>query len=321
MALSVSKISVEDLRFDDVDLIVAATGYEPRCTHVVERLARQWRVPSTSVGEKLLLLRFKRHASVPTRLANDGFFDQFAPQMSLEVDDHDGPLVVSAVRNTALLRGTRALSHVLVDYTAMTRGLYLCLIRLLREDIGFTFSYSIGRYGRLQRKYPVSSLGAAIRSVPGLEGAALASRPRFCMFGLGYDGIGTRALADRLEAGSYGVFWADPGASEDAPGTTREANASLIGGAVVSFQRGISDVAGVYEALTLVSAECEHTHKVLLCPVGPKPHTLAAGLASFENDHTALLAPHAAGAGMTPEELPLISAEGRLVLTRVQPVR
>ncbi len=317
MSLTVAKCSFDDVRLETLDLIIAAVGYEPRCSFIFSRLAKVLKAKPSDVGAKTLLLAFKRHADVPTRRAAESVFASYRPLSRVEVDDQDGLLVLSSAREQLARVGTQS-PHVFVDYTAMSRGLYLSLIQLLRDGARFTFGYSVGHYGRLQQRYPVSCLGAQIRSVPGLEGSAFALRPRFYLFGLGYDGIGTRALADRLEPERYGVFWADPGASANAGQIAQRQNSSLIAGATVRFTRALSDVAGVYGALRLIADECAQSHKVVLCPVGPKPHILASGLASYGKEHTTLLAPHAPAGGFSDEELPLISASGEVVLTDVR---
>ena len=126
-----------------------------------------------------------------------------------------------------------------------------------------------------------------------------------------------KALIDRLEVGRrVVVYWADPGAFASAASVTVNNNQKLIEKALVAFSVDLHDVRGAARMLEEVCLHVEHTDKVLIVPVGPKPLILAAAIVAAQYDHVTLLAPHLSGGGVK-SKLPIIEANGALVITKL----
>jgi hypothetical protein len=200
----------------------------------------------------------------------------------------------------------------------MSRSLYLCLLSLVEEVERIVFVYAIGDYSGVPSQYPVSVLGD-IRSVPGLEGYGFPARPKVYVIGLGYDGIGTKALVDRLEADRLVVFWTDPGADSSAAQTVCVANEMVIGQSMAQFRTDLRDVAGTVRILRRIALETRSSEKLVLVPVGPKPHVLASGILAAGCRHATLLAPYL-GVDRGGADPPRILPNGQMVVTVVRTV-
>jgi hypothetical protein len=319
LPLKIRRLQIEDIDPNRIALMVAAVGYERRSPHAAETLAERRVI---DLGQRLFLLRFKGHTDRPSRKDADRRFAALSPFADLWVDPSDGLLVREHTRTLikAALRVGR--SQVVVDYSSMSRMLYLCLLDLLEAfpTLEFVFIYSAGLY-ETAPSFPVSCVGD-IRGVPGLEGLAFPTRPRLYVLGLGYDGIGTMALIERLEAERFVVFWTDPGVHvPEGARTPAEIvcvrNASLIRRASGRFTTDVRDVEGTYREICRIAHGTQSTHKLVLAPVGPKPHVLASALAATTHRHATLVAPHLGDGGLT-KELPEIAAEGELIITGVR---
>jgi len=304
------------LRLGDIDVILAASGYEPRCTHVLDTLQRTWKVDRKEIAEKLLVLEFVEYRDADTRTAADRFFDEFEPGTRIRVT-RDSPIGISAEIGTLFRERGRTI-NVLVDYTAMARLHYLTLIPslLTRTDIHVNFAYAVGDYSGLEDQYPVSTVGKPT-AVPGLEGIPFSGRGRLYLFGLGYDGVGAEALAERLEADHLAVFWADPGASSRAADIAQSKNARLIDRARLKFSCGLREVEKLTSLLTRLAYETAGSERLVFIPIGPKPHILACGLAASQFEHAALLAPHFDDGGIL-QNIPKIQAAGEIICTSVR---
>ena len=309
--------SLDDLKYGDIDVIVVAAGYEPRCTHVLDRLQRTWNVAPSDVGQKVILIEFDEFGGLDSRAIADRFFASFTPRKRIRVTK-DSPLGASHEFDEVMKSSGNSVRNILIDYTAMSRLHYLTLIPLLADRMGVrvVFAYAVGRYDGLEKQYPVATVGDP-RAVPGLEGLPHSGRPRLYLFGLGYDGLGAEALVERLEAQRLAVFWADPGASPRAAEIARGHNSRLIERARLHFACSLWDVRKLTSILCRLAFETHATERLVFVPIGPKPHILACGLTAAQFEHTALLAPHFDAGGIL-RDVPEIEAAGDIILTRVQ---
>src|SRR4051812_27447025 len=76
------------MSLEGIDLVVAAAGYEPRCTHVLTALESE--LPSETIGARTLLVEMRSHRNVESRVLADEVFRRFEPRDRLEVDADDG---------------------------------------------------------------------------------------------------------------------------------------------------------------------------------------------------------------------------------------
>ena len=312
-----TRLDARNVPFDtahlrDVDLIIAASGYESRWSNILRRMREGTRYPAEPIASKLVLLRFPTddgsHGRDSPILAAIG-----TPRLTIEVTKESGSKVLREVED--LIR-TERLRRILIDYSSMSRGLYLPLLSLSAiGGVRLTMCYSVGQYGAAESSYPVSAIGK-IEPVATMEGLPYATRPRLYVFGLGYDGTGTAALADRLEAGKLAVFWAEPGASARSAEVARDRNRELIERAFLRFRCPLSDVEGATAALFRLAEELRETDKVVMVPVGPKPHVLACGIVAAQLDHVTVLSPYQ-GPGGIQGNFPDIAASGDVICTAV----
>jgi hypothetical protein len=141
------------------------------------------------------------------------------------------------------------------------------------------------------------------------------------VFGLGYDDVGNAALVERLEADEFVCYWASPGYAgywnvPDPGDHVESINHAIIERARYWFAAAWDDVPTVFRELSKISNEVAGSRKVVIVPVGPKPHILAAGLAAEPHGHVAVLAPHLGGGGIRGE-VPRVEAAGPVALQEV----
>lgn len=312
--ISPRHVELGGLSFEDIDLVVVGCGYEERCQFLTRTLVNVWGVDPVDLGRKLLVLDFDDLRDLPGRRRSDEFFGALSPRYRIEASK-DSPFVLRD-RLLELARRSLGRFRVVVDYSAMPRFWYLPLVPLLRivPDLVLHYCYALGDYGDAKSAYPVSAVGR-VQGVPGLEGLHQ-TRPRFYVLGLGYDGAGTRALVRQLEIQRYAVFWAAPGASPDAAEIAQDRNRDLVENAALRFSSPLHDIVGLCSLLRRIAHETQLSDKLVLVPVGPKPHVLACGIVAAEYSHVTLLAPHFSGGGIRRDH-PNVTASGEVVCCTV----
>jgi hypothetical protein len=88
-------LSLDDVRPSTIDLIVSVSGYEPRCTHMCERLGQ---LHGPDAFRRLLLLPFASHRDLPSRKEADAFYERLNPAWTMDVSTDDGLKVREKVR-------------------------------------------------------------------------------------------------------------------------------------------------------------------------------------------------------------------------------
>jgi hypothetical protein len=314
--MTVSNKTFTDLDPAQIDMIVAACGYEPRCTKVVQDL--QCRSHDPQFGRRLHVFRFSEHANKRSRIDAEAAFAKIGSAATYDVSAEDAKTIRRAVFDALQRPAEPQRNMVVVDYTAMPRVFYLGILDMVPQfpDRHFVFTYALGVYGQTERQFPISCVGTP-RPVPGYEGLPLPERRKIYVFGLGFDGVGARALKETLEAERLAVFWAQPGATETSAKTTLEKNEDLISQAVLRIFVDIRDVTTAVQELRRLSHETKSSDKVIFVPVGPKPHILAAGIVTKEFSHCSLIAPHARGGG-TRSDVAEVRAGGAVVCTSIR---
>jgi hypothetical protein len=203
-----------------------------------------------------------------------------------------------------------------VDYSAMTRDWYGRILTWARyqtkfKEVTVDFFYSHGiycaKFDHLQIK--------DIVCVPGYEGVGAGARFTTAFFGLGFDGGATSTVGELIEADRTICFVArggsvDPHADEVTAKNSeiiRESNTDLIFLPLSDVRRATSIL------LESIGKYCNDSDKVLVIPMGPKPHILVSLLACQIVPSAACL--HVRGARGAPVQ---VTASGEIACTRVQ---
>lgn len=180
--------------------------------------------------------------------------------------------------------------RVFVDYSSMPRTVYgplvLECLRECEDLVGeIVLSYVPGRYTEQHRG---SRRMDGLRSLVGTEGRFRAgvSDPAMVL-GLGFDGLLAEAVTDLYQIEHFSAFLASPGINEGAAARAKEENRYLLSCCERVASAPAADVAAT-RAVILDLCDWYLGHRpVLLVPLGPKPHVLAAILAAVDRPDVA----------------------------------
>lgn len=278
--------TVQDCNLSDAvekphDLLIFASGFETRCTHIPKLLSHLNSTRSVVIG-------FAEKRNNSQRWINDDYFRQ-----------HWGvePLIVSADDETPMYPALELIMkdlpkspRILVDYSSMSRLWYAGVLNFFRynpkfEGVEIDFLYSLGRY---QDDYPPLIVNDVL-ALPVCEGSPAPSDPSIAVLGLGFDNLSAISVVEQLQAERIYTFYADPGAFDDYAHRTHEQNWELISHAEINLRLPLRQVEKVYMSLLELLIDSIEGSNIYLIPMGPKPHVLASILLASRYPHITCL--------------------------------
>lgn len=300
-------LNVTELKEKQYDIGILASGYEERCTYV----------PSTIINgdnvAKSIVFGFEEAKTVFNRPDNDKYYLQNWTDQIFIASDNDDTAIYNHLRRLDVM-GIDVL-RVIVDYSTMSRLWYASILNWVRfltniTSVEIDFVYSFGKY-----KGDFSPLVIEdILAIPGYEGSPVSDARSLAIFGLGFDGIATLSALDQLEPNIVYAYLASPGAGRDYPEKAKHYNKLLISGYVKKLlELPISSIEVTFGSLTELISPHREEANIILIPMGPKPHVLAAILLClrFERKVTCLRV-----RGNREPKVD-VEAEGQVVATRV----
>lgn len=304
MTVLVRDIDPAECWSGDYDVAILASGYEQRCTHVARKLG-------TTPARDVLVLGFDSLRQTQQRACNDRYFERKWPdsQMLLSGSD-DGPVYQWLSDRVPVPRdGLR----MLVDYSSMSRLWYAALLNWARYasgsgTIALDMVYSVGAYDSRYTPIVIDEM----LLVPGFEGGAFRLNEAVAVFGLGVYGVMAQCVLDHIEPDRVYAFYADPGANRNYARHVCRDNAAILERARAALPVPLAPVSEVaYTLASMVLPELR-TSEVLLIPMGPKPHVLAALVVALWHKEVGCLRVSAIRA--EPEQ---VRAKGPIVATRL----
>jgi len=305
MSLRVLDADVEAFCEEQYDVCIFASGYESRCTHVPRLL-------NPCITRKVLVLGFVEEAKSVIRLENDKWFEsnwQCAPV--LLSGDNEKPIYDHLQGS---IRSGNEPIKLLVDYSSMSRLWYSAVLNWARFSVpGRTviidFTYSVGKYAKDTKQMVIRDMFA----LPGCEGRAYRLRESVALFGLGFHGMASLCVLDRLESDTVYTFLASPGASEGDAKKTRDCNNELVESSKTKavLELPLRSLETCYRTLAETISPHRPDGEITIIPMGPKPHVLASILVSMRFREVSCLRVTA-----EPDSSD-VKAEGDVVATRV----
>jgi hypothetical protein len=205
--------------------------------------------------------------------------------------------------------------RLLVDYSSMSRLWFNGVLNWIRHTphlppVTVDFVYALGRYRTEYHPLLIND----ILLLPGCDAELSQSRKTITLFGLGFDGTVALSLYERLEPDVVYAFYASPGASPGDEQTALTANERLLS----SIARGklglpIRSVSSTVRQLRELVAPALGVDNIMVVPLGPKPHALAAMLLSRMHPRD-IACLRVRG---SRSEVVNVQATGELVITRV----
>lgn len=286
------------------DIGFFASGYEERCTHIPKLLEQ-------SKIARPVVLAFQELDRDEQRQENDQYFkDQWVGFSTKLSGNQDGPIY--EILQTAKIDPSKPL-RILVDYSSMSRVWYAGILNWARftssyKNIILDLVYSVGSH---QDTLPPMVISDFV-SIPGCEGGAAPVFRSVAVFGLGFEGLAALCVLDRLEPDEVYAYFASPAAFADYPARARAENQELIYHADATLELPLSSVAQTYSLLAELVAPHRSHAEVVMIPMGPKPHVLAAILLSMRFEEIGCL--RVSGKRFTRER---VQATGEIVSTTV----
>lgn len=305
MALRVIDIDFVSVLQQRYDVGIFASGYESRSSYASGIVNPQ------SVRHPVVF-GFTEEAAVGTRPENDARFLKRwrATPVPLSRDDEKP---IYEYLNDYTHRIASPL-HVLVDYSSMSRLWYAAVLNWSRfaalgKQVVIDFVYSMGIYQEQDRPMVIRNMV----SIPGCEGRAYRLRETVAVFGLGFHGLATLCVLDRLEASIVYAFLASPGSSKEYVEKTRSVNEQLLTDHRTQgvLELPLASIEKCYRTLAEVIAPHRPGGEITLVPMGPKPHVLASILLAMRFQEVACLRV----SGTTDRKD--VTPSGEIVATRV----
>jgi hypothetical protein len=300
-----------DLEFDSLqqeayDVAFLASGYEERCTNVPRRL-------HVENVRRAVVLGFQELSIDQQREENDAFFASKWSSQPVVQRASEETAVISALAESCR-SGVENL-RILIDYSSMSRIWYAAILNWARfacqsKVLSLDFVYSVGEHIDIIPPMVIND----IVSVPGLEGRVERKGRSVAVFGLGFDGLATLCVLDRLEPDTVYAYYASPAAFADYPDRVREANTDLFAHEAMNvLALPLHSVERTYRSLIELAIQHRGEARIVFVPMGPKPHVLAAMLASIRLEEIACLR-----VSSTRQRSETVRATGQIVCTRVE---
>jgi hypothetical protein len=279
----VADITVEELPSRQYDLAIFASGFEERCIHVAGLVTRE------NVDE-CIVFGFQEGSTDFSRPTNDDHFEKnWVDDITIARDDNS-TAIYDRLRHVRLKEnGTY---KILVDYSTMSRLWYGSILNWIRysdgnSNIEVDFLYSRGVYKDKFSPLVIED----ILAIPGFEGSPISDAQSLAIFGLGFDGIAALGAFDQIEPNIVYAYLASPGASEGYAEQAKKENKLFLSEYVRKLlEIPIYSVEVTLKRLTELISPHRGETNIIIIPMGPKPHVLAAMLLClrFEKELTCL---------------------------------
>jgi len=268
----IHQVGFEQLRNTQFDYFITASGYENRCTYLIDsiKINAGSKIAISFNDKKDFLYRKKNDK----RFAEEGFI--FVEESASETE-----------KLTRILADICKSSHgcsqvsILVDYSCMSKIWYAGILKyfitneLSLEHLELYFSYTSAVFSE-----PLKTETKALLASPrGLLKANLRSaKPRALILGLGYEKYLTPGLIEKLDYKAMFAFYSDPAFdSRYADWVTRN-NKKIIRRLpedhIIKYP--VTDLKETDALLTSLTMKLRLDYQVVILPVGPKPFTLSS---------------------------------------------
>jgi hypothetical protein len=266
-----------EIKNEKFDVIFAASGYEKRCTQLIEKINLK--------GAKKIVFAFEEHVQEEQRIVNDKKFARlgFEPYSAKEGSYIEIIEILNDVLRTLLIKNQL---NVLVDYSCMTKVWYATIVNyfLNKEsdinNINITFSYTPSIFTEPLKPMPNKYMGP----IPGIYTISASNKPTALIMGLGYEKDRAKGLMEYLDPKITLAFYTDPALDEKYVNAIKKNNSQLLSnlGKQNIFKYPLDDLRITDSLLTSLCLSLKNHYKIVLAPLGPKPFALLSILLSIK---------------------------------------
>lgn len=243
------------------DLVICASGFESRATHLARKLEGIDCAERVAFGFK--------DRKILARQRNDRVFSELGYE-TIESRGSDFRPLVRRLRK-ALDSGAR---DIVIDYTSMTRSWYGGLMDYLhRAEMGSTLrvylSYAPARYSEPKAPSP----NRVINPIPGFSHLELPEKPVALILGLGYERDRALGVVEYMDPAEVFVFYTSPALDRRYEEDVRKSNRYLLRrlGARKKVEYPLENLHRTGVLLQSVCTALEDEYRVVVAPLGPKP--------------------------------------------------
>ena len=283
--IRINDLSRSELINNEYDLVILASGYEPRCTHIASLL------PGTRVTESLVF-SYEESSKDPTQIENENTLKSLGFDKKISFNHNEVKKVYLAIIEKLKFIPVGSETYkILIDYSSMSRNWYAAILNYLlnffEHTVEITFVYSCA-------EYPINSgflefeLGD-VKILPGCQGSSITKSKTAAIFMLGFDKIGPLSFHNLLEPNlTYGILSA-PGSLPNYEQQARDINDQFIQHQLNDGKNllcsPIFSVSQTFENLCQLIRPIKEAYNISIVQFGPKPHLLASTIAgiSFRN--------------------------------------
>jgi hypothetical protein len=303
---AITQLAIESVNWTEYDLIILASGFEARGTHLIKI------VPKV-VYSKCIVLGFFDDKKKLSRETNDKEYEKRGFSI-IEFPSGGGyELFLKNTLEERVLKKVSVKFRVLVDYSVMTRDWYGYILTWMAHSRMATaaevdFVYALGSYEGNFEPMHIRS----IDSIVGFEGICAGPRSTAAFFGLGYDGNATLAVNELIEPDEITCLISDYGDLDHAESKVEQSNKEIIRlSAKPALRIPLAHIQEIFRALHGVFSAVPSDYQTIAVPMGPKPHVLATMLVALLLPKVTVL--HAKGSRCNPVE---VRATGELSVAR-----
>jgi hypothetical protein len=265
-----------DMKFD---AIIAASGYEKRCTYQSERLKGE--------TDKRIILAFDKDLESSNRKKNDKTFKD----LGFKIFRKDGQKIdldfFSKLISDIICASSEDDVNIYVDYSSMTRNWYAQILWVasnIKTDkkIHIHFGYSFSKYEKNREK---ELLNRVVEPIFGFCNISLPSRPTALVICLGNEINRVYGLKEYFDAETY-LFYSQPEYGNEFSKEVETLNQELIKEIKPEnvFKFPIHDLVYAQHILESLSKVLVQDYRVIIAPCGPKPFTLISLINSLKFD-------------------------------------
>ena len=261
------QITVDAAVVNDVDLIITASGFEDRATHI----AKSFSIPASAAK---WCFGFKDRQCL-SRSQNDSVFSS----MGFNQYDLDGNDCESIGRELKgyLANCVKDKVTFLIDYSSMTRGWYASVIKLLhqievRQTIEILFCYAPSEFSPPQPAGPNTAVGP----IEGFCSLSSPDEPTALIIGLGYESDRALGLVEYVDPAEIYLFYTDITYDSRFKDEVLKNNYKLIGMLPNErlFGHPLGDLNRTSLLLSSLCTDLCDSHRVIIAPLGVKPFSL-----------------------------------------------
>ncbi len=267
------QVGFDQLRDNQFDYFIAASGYENRCTYLIDS------IPVNAVHK--IAIAFNDRKNFLYRNKNDKRFSEEGFVFIEESADKNNNIIEFLDNAINDNKGFKKIK-ILIDYSCMSKIWYAGFLKYFilsetntTDDLEIYFSYSSAVFSEPinpgNKNLPKDPIGL-------LKANHIPNKPLALIIGLGYEKYLTQKLIQKFEYEAVFAFYSDPAFDSRYADRVLKNNKKILN--MLPREHIIKYPIGDYKQtdtlLTSLTISLRLNYQVAILPIGPKPFTLSS---------------------------------------------